>query len=223
MKGKLIVFEGIDGSGKSTQSRLLSERLRAEGYKTASFDFPQYGTKSAGLVEEYLAGKYGSAKEVGPYRASVFYASDRHDASFLIKKLLDEGRVVITDRYVGSNIGHQGGKIARAKERSKFFKWLYELEYEIFGIPKPVQSFLLNVGPGIAGRLADNPERRKIKKKDMHEADARHLLQAHRAYMSAAKQFPKDFTVINCVKNGAILPPEVIHEKVWGHVKKLIQ
>ncbi|MEX2007894.1 MAG: hypothetical protein WD850_00090 [Candidatus Spechtbacterales bacterium] len=222
MQGKLIVFEGIDGSGKSTQSRLLAERLEREGHKTASFDFPQYGSKSVGLVEEYLAGKYGSAEEVGPYRASIFYACDRYDASFLLRTLLEEGRTIITDRYVGSNIGHQGGKIRDAKERETFFRWLHHLEYEIFGIPKPTQSFILNVGPAIAGRLAEDPERRKTKKKDLHEADAKHLVAAHRAYMAAAKMFPKDFTVINCVKGGEILPADAIHEKVWKKVQELL-
>ncbi len=109
--GKFIVIEGLDGSGKSTQSKLLTQYLRKEGYKVEKIDFPQHGEKSAGLVDEYLNGKYGSSEEVGPYRASVFYACDRYDASFKIRKWLKEGKIVVSDRYVASNVGHQGGKI----------------------------------------------------------------------------------------------------------------
>ena len=100
--GKFVVIEGLDGSGKSTQSKLLTERLKKEGREVVTIDFPQYGTKSAGLVEEYLNGKYGTAEQVGPYRASVFYACDRYDASSKIKKWLSEGKIVVSDRYIVS-------------------------------------------------------------------------------------------------------------------------
>ncbi|MEX0916811.1 MAG: hypothetical protein WDZ44_01800, partial [Candidatus Spechtbacterales bacterium] len=173
-KGKLIVFEGIDGSGKGTQAQLLSERLKKEGYRVESLTFPQYGKKTAGLVEEYLAGTFGTAKEVGPYRASIFYAADRYDASRQLKAWLSEGRVVVTDRYMGSNIGHQGGKIRNTKERAKFFAWLHDLEYNIFGIPKPDAQFLMSVNPKIASALRDGRKRAK----DIHEADERHLRDA---------------------------------------------
>src|SRR3990172_11995897 len=107
-KGKLIVIDGTDGSGKATQTKLLIKRLKKEGSKTAALEFPQYGAKSAGLIENYLAGLYGTADEVGPYRASVFYAVDRYDASQKIRRWLTEGRVVVADRYVTANMGHQG-------------------------------------------------------------------------------------------------------------------
>ena len=96
--GKLIVIDGTDGSGKTTQLKLLKERLQNQGYSVKEADFPQYNTKSAGLVEEYLSGKYGSADEVTPYQSSIFYAVDRFDASFQIKKWLKEGYIVLSNR-----------------------------------------------------------------------------------------------------------------------------
>ncbi|MBU4493296.1 MAG: thymidylate kinase, partial [Nanoarchaeota archaeon] len=108
MKGKFIVIAGTDGSGKATQIKILVKRLKDKGYEVEIADFPQYGKKSAALVEEYLNGKFGLAEEVGPYRASIFYACDRYAASFKIKEWLDEGKIVVSNRYVSANVGHQG-------------------------------------------------------------------------------------------------------------------
>ena len=127
--GKFIVIDGTDGSGKATQTELLAEKLRYAGFDVALADFPQYGKKSAGPVEEYLNGKYGPAHEVGPYRGSIFYALDRYDASFEIKEWLKQGKIVISNRYVTANMGHQGGKIKDLEEKRRFYEWLYELEY----------------------------------------------------------------------------------------------
>lgn len=222
--GKFIVFEGLDGSGKSTQSKLLVKYFKKQGFKTAKIDFPQYGTKYAGFVEEYLKGKYGSAKEVGPYRASIFYACDRYDASFKIRKWLKEGKIVVSDRYLSSNIGHQGGKIKNKKERKKFIKWLYNLEYKIFGIPKPDITFILKTSPKLAKKMApkitDKEKKKKRKKylgskiRDIHEKDLVHLSNALDSYLEAAKEFPRDFKVIECLENNKLLPLEVIHQKI---------
>lgn len=231
-KGKFIALEGIDGSGKSTQSKLLTNRLKKEGYKIAFIDFPQYGKKSAGLVEEYLNGNYGTSKEVGPYRASIFYACDRFDASFQIRDWLKQGKIIITDRYVGSNIGHQGGKIKNRKERNKFLNWLYELEYSIFNIPKPNFSFIFKMPPLIArdlsGKITDKIKKAKKKiylgrkKRDIHEKDLKHLSDTEKSYLEIAKQFPKDFKIIECFKNGKLLSPNIIHDDVWRIIQKTL-
>lgn len=220
--GKFIVFEGIDGSGKSTQTKLLVQKLKMEGKKVATFDFPQYGKKSAGMVEEYLSGKYGSLKEVGPCQASIFYAVDRYDASFEIRKALAQGIIIVSDRYIGSNVGHQGSKISSLSTRKKFFSWLYDLEYNIFQAPKPNKSFLLRVPPRVAQRLCENKERRKTKKTDIHEESLQHLQNAERSYLHASRLFPKDFTVIECMKGSTLLSRKEIHEKIWKEVKKLL-
>lgn len=223
-RGKLIVIDGTDGSGKATQAQLLTERLKRLGYEVALVDFPQYGKKSAGLVEEYLNGKFGTADEVGPYRASMFYASDRYDASFQIRKWLEEGKIVITNRYVTANMGHQGGKISDDAERQKFFNWLYQLEYEQFGIPKPDLNLILHVDAAVAQQLVDQKGHRDYvggQKRDIHEADLEHLRNAEKVYLEIAQTFP-GFQLIECSPHGTILDREAISWLVWQAIAPLI-
>lgn len=223
MTGKFIVIDGTDGSGKTTQLELLKNRLEAEGHAVAVADFPQYNTKSAGLVEEYLSGKYGTADEVNSYKASIFYAVDRYDASFKIRKWLEEGKIVLANRYTSANMGHQGCKIDNPLERKVFFNWLYDLEYKIFEIPRPDLSIILHVESEIAQKLAKARAREDWagKKKDIHEDNLDHLKKAERIYMEIANSFP-DFRLISCTKNGEILTREEISMLVWPAVKKII-
>ncbi|MFH0928482.1 MAG: thymidylate kinase [bacterium] len=218
MTGKLIVIDGTDGSGKATQTKLLIERMRREGLGSETVSFPQYGKNSAGLVEEYLAGKYGSAKEVGPKRASIFFAIDRYDASFQMKKWLEEGKHIVSDRYVSANMGHQGGKIADPEERKRFFEWADELEYGIFELPRPTLTLILHVAPEVSYKLLDAE---KSSTRDIHELDLDHLRQAEAAYLDMVKLFP-DFKLVECVENGAILPIESIQEKIWAEVNNYL-
>lgn len=220
MNGAFIVIDGTDGSGKATQSRLLVERLKNEGFEVVTFSFPQYSTKSAGPTEEYLAGKYGTAEEVGPYRGSFFYAIDRYDASFKILAALNEGKVVVSDRYVGSNLGHQGGKIHDASERQKFFKWDDDLEHNVFGIPRPDVNIVLHVPPEISQKLADSSSKKGIAH-DIHESNFQHLKDAETAYLEMTKLFP-NFKLIECIENSEYLKPEQIHEKIWNLITPII-
>jgi len=223
-KGKFIVIDGTDGSGKATQTELLVKHLRKEGHHVKIFDFPQYGKKSAGLVEEYLNGKYGDAKSVGPYRASIFYACDRYDASFKIRKYLSEGKIVISNRYVTANMGHQGGKIQDAKERKKYFAWLSNLEYGIFEIPKPDLNIILHVDAAVAQKLVDNKAQRGYtkKKRDLHEKDLKHLRDAEKVYLEIAKTM-KNFKLISCTEKKCIMGKDIISELVWNETKKIIK
>jgi len=216
--GKLIAIGGTDGSGKATQTKLLLERLQKEEIKATSLSFPQYGKKSAGLVEEYLAGSYGKPNDVNPYAASLFYALDRFDISSEIQRLLELGFTIILDRYVESNAGHQGGKIADDKERDKFLQWLYKTEYGILEIPKPDLVIILRVSTEICQKLMHGEKRTK----DGHETDFNHLKNAERAYLWLAKKFPEDHVIIECVENGEILPPEEIGKIVWKHAVKIL-
>jgi dTMP kinase len=224
MTGKFIVIDGTDGSGKATQLKLLADKLKEMGYKIETADFPQYGKKSAGLVEEYLNGNYGTAEEVGPFRASIFYAVDRYDASFKIREWLQAGKIVIANRYVTANMGHQGGKIMDEQERQKYFNWLYDLEYKIFAIPQPDTNIILHVSAEIGQKLVDQKGQREYvggQKRDIHEADINHLKMAEKVYLQIANIFP-NFELIECVKDGAIMTREEIHEKVLKAVLNTI-
>ena len=221
-KGKFIVIDGTDGSGKATQSKMLVDELKVAGYQVEEADFPQYGSKSAGLIEEYLNGKYG---QVGPEAASIFYAIDRFDASFKIRQWIQEGKVVVSNRYVTANAGHQGGKIKDEFERLKFFKWLDNLEYNIFGIPKPDLNIILHVPAETAQQLVDKKsskdrEYANGKKRDLHEADLQHLKNAEKVYLQIAKLFPNT-KLVECLENGELMSPGHVHNKVWELVRRV--
>lgn len=221
-KGRFIVIDGTDGSGKATQTQMLVETLKTENYPVEMIDFPQYGTKSAGIIEEYLNGKYG---QVSPQAASIFYAIDRFDASFKIKQWMEQGKIVIANRYVTANAGHQGGKISDHYDRLKFFKWLDNLEYTVFGIPKPDLNIILHVPAETAQALVDKKEAKTRdyangKKRDLHEADLQHLKNAEKVYLEIAELFPNT-KLVECVESGNLLSPNNVHNKVWQLVRRI--
>ncbi len=223
-RGRFIVIDGIDGSGKATQTRLLIEELKINGFEVEEADFPQYGTKSAGIIEEYLNGKYG---QLDPRAASIFYAIDRFDASFKIRQWLNEGKVVVSNRYVTANAGHQGGKIADASDRLKFFRWLNDLEYSIFNIPKPDLNIILHVPAKLAQKLVDSKAKhqrtyanRANKKRDLHESDLEHLKNAEQVFLEIIQLFPNT-KMVECTENNRLLSPEEIHNKVWELARRI--
>ena len=224
-RGKFIVIDGTDGSGKGTQTALLVETLKREGYQVEMADFPQYGQKSAGAIEEYLNGKYG---QVDAYVGSMFYAVDRFDASFKIRKWLNEGKIVVSNRYVTANAGHQGGKIDSTAARIKYFKWLDDLEYNVFKIPKPDLNLILHVPAKIAQKLVDKKPadvrkyaEGKNKKRDLHEKDLKHLQRAEMVFMQITELFPNT-KLVECVEEGKLLTPDQVHNKVWTLVRRLV-
>lgn len=222
-RGKFIVIDGTDGSGKATQTKMLQEYLVKSGYEVEVADFPQYGTKTAGPVEEYLNGKYG---QMNPYACSILYAIDRFDASFKIREWLDQGKIVISNRYVTANAGHQGGKIDSNAERIKFFKWLDNLEYNILGIPKPDLNIILHVPAKVAQKLVDKkPKNARVyakgKKRDLHEKDLKHLERAEVVFIEIAELFPNT-KFIECYEGGKLLDPQEIHNRVWNYVRRIV-
>ena len=144
-QGLFIVIEGSDGSGKGTQFTLISDKLKAQGYDIATYDFPQYDQPSSYFVREYLNGNYGSADELGAYTPSLFFALDRFQAAQSIKRDLAAGKIVLSNRFIGANLAHQGQKINDEAEKTRYYEWLYDLEFNILGIPKPDVNVVLLV------------------------------------------------------------------------------
>ena len=198
MPGKFIVIEGTDGSGKATHLALAVEKLRGEGRAVEVMDFPQYGQKSAGAVEEYLNGKYGGVQEVSPYTDSLFYAVDRYDASFKIRAALNEDKIVLSNRYVLSNAAHQGSKIKNEKERALFLDWLHKTEYGILNLPRPDAILFLHVPAEIGYELVLQKSAREHlqgKKRDIHEQNLEYLKTVEQTYLTLAKHDPGITTI----------------------------
>lgn len=225
VKGKFIVVEGTDGSGKGTHSTLLVDWLKSLGQSVSNFDFPQYGTPSAYLVEQYLNGQYGGLEEVGPYRASLFYAMDRFAAGPAIRMALSDGRIVVSNRFVGSNMGHQGGKIDEQGEREQYFKWNDHLEYDILGTPRPDLNVVLLMPSDQAQRFVDQKEARGYalgKKRDLHEADLSHLSRAEQTYRELCRTFPESYIPIECAPGGQVRAIEDIQAEIRDCVTKAL-
>src|SRR3989344_4512609 len=237
--GKLIVCEGIDGSGKTEQFGLLQKRLRADGVtKVATADFPRYDHPASWFVRKYLGKKdggfdrpgYGPADKVNKFFASLAYALDRFDAAFSqdnilsLANLLEDGFVVVSNRYMESNIGHQGAKAKDTIDQEKFIKWLINTEYELLGIPKPDLVLLFNVPPKIAWELKEEQLKKQGLEKDAHESNRDMLEKSWWAYMYAAKLFPDYWRIINVFskEEQRLLTIPEVHELAWQGVQKLL-
>lgn len=215
-KGKFIVIDGSDGSGKKTQSDLLVEKLKTDGHPVSYYDFPQYDKTFFGaMVGRYLNGEFGDLSEINPYLISLLYAGDRWQASESIKKDLAEGKVVVSNRYIQSNMAFSGARFATVSEREKFLEWLDELEYKVYGIPHPDLVIYLYVPYKIGQELVDKKEKRNYtaKKRDIHEKDAEYLEQVENTYLWLAERC-KEWKKIDCIDKRGILPIETIAKKV---------
>ena len=197
----------------------MSEALIAIGKKVLVLDYPRYGEDSAYFVERYLNGAYG--QKVNAKAASIFYALDRFEDSFNFKERQQEYDYIISNRYVSANMIHQSGKIKGKEKRKKFMKWLYKLEFKIFGIPKPDLVLFLDVPPKVSQKLVDKKESREYikdgKTKDLHEADEHHLSDAYKVAHEILENFP-DWKAIRCTKDGEMLPVDTITQKILSHI-----
>jgi thymidylate kinase len=220
-KGTFIVIEGTDGSGKATQFELLTTELIKAGHEVVIFDFPQYEEPSSYFVRQYLNGAYGSVEDVGPYTGSLFYALDRYEAAPKIRAALEEGKVVVANRFVGSSMAHQGGKFRHAEERRGYFIWLDNLEFEMLSIPRPTISLVLRVTAEVSQEMVDQKAARSYtdKKRDIHEASLEHLQHALEVYDDMCQLFPKDFVRVDCVRDEKLLDIPTVAEIVWQKVQ----
>lgn len=220
-KGRLIVIEGVDGSGKQTQSDLLYERLLTEGFPVKKVSYPRYQKDSSAMVKLYLSGAFGQDPDsVSPYIASTFYAADRY-ASYKedYEAFYKDGGIVIADRYTTSNMVHQAGKIAVPEERDAFMNWLFDYEFNILGLPVPDQVFFLNIPPEINMKLMEGRANKMTgaAEKDIHEKSPEHLKNAY--YNALALIDKYKWTEIVCVKEQKLRSIKDIHQEIYERVK----
>lgn len=220
--GKLIVIEGTDGSGKSTQFRLLTGRLESEQVKFQKLVFPQYSEPSSALIRMYLGGEFGkSPSDVNAYAASAFYSVDRY-ASYrkVWGKWYEEGGLVVSDRYTTSNAVHQASKEPEDK-REDFLNWLYDFEYDKLGLPRPDLVIYLDVPTDFTEKMLRHRETETHTQADIHEQDTQYLATCRRMGRAAAEHY--GWTVIRCVRDGAMRSMEDIHEEIYRHVAACLE
>ena len=220
--GKLIVIEGTDGSGKSTQFRLLTDRLESEQVKFQKLVFPQYSEPSSALIRMYLGGEFGkNPSDVNAYAASAFYSVDRY-ASYrkVWGKWYEEGGLVVSDRYTTSNAVHQTSKEPEDK-REDFLNWLYDFEYDKLGLPRPDLVIYLDVPTDFTEKMLRHRESETNTHADIHEQDMQYLATCRRMGRAAAEHY--GWTVIRCVRDGAMRSMEDIHEEIYRHVAACLE
>lgn len=220
--GKLIVIEGTDGSGKSTQFGLLSEHLKNDSIDFRRLVFPRYDQESSALIRMYLGGQFGtSPSDVNAYAASAFYAVDRY-ASYKMDwgQWYENGGLVLSDRYTTSNAVHQASKVP-ADEQDSYLQWLYDFEYKKLGLPRPDLTLYLDVPTDFTERLLRHREQDTNTKADIHEQDTQYLATCRQTGRNAADYY--GWTVIHCVKDGVMRSIEDIHQEIYQYVKKCLE
>lgn len=225
-KGKLIVIEGADGSGKATHTDLLIEALVARGYKVVKQDFPRYYTSTFGkLIGEALRGEHGDFLKMSPYLSSLPYVLDRMGASKEMKETLEKGTIIISNRFTPSNIAFQAAKIKKGKARTEFIQFLERVEYEEGGVPRPDLVVFLDVPTKISHKLiAEKTGRSYLKGKgthDVHEKDKKYQEEVYKVYLDLVKTRP-DWVRIDLTKKGKMLSKEENHKRVLEVVDKFL-
>ena len=223
-----IVLEGLDGAGKSTQITKLRDMFRAKGVESEYLHFPRFDAPVYGeLIARFLRGDLGSVESVNPYLVALLYAGDRADAATTIRQWLGDGKVVIVDRYVYSNIGYQCAKIADSNERNTLREWILHTEFEEFGIPKPDLSLFLDVPFAFTERklteVREGEDREYLQGgKDIHEASLDLQRRVREVYLESAS-LNEDLKVVNCsTEEGGMASPEAIFERIMERVAPLL-
>lgn len=220
--GKLFVIDGTDGSGKQTQLETLKKRLMNEKIDFRTVSFPNYDSPSSALVKMYLEGEFGTdAKAISPYIASTFFAADRY-ATYVTqyKEYFEKGGIILADRYTTANMVHQAGKITNEAERKKFIDWLWDFEFNLYGLPIPTEVFFLNMPPKFSLELMKDRENKIThdNKKDIHENNAEYLKEAYNAACKLAKEY--NWYEINCIENNNIRTIKDINDEIFNELKR---
>jgi dTMP kinase len=217
--GKLIVFEGIDGSGKSTQFRLMCDRFENEGVPFARLTFPQYQEPSSALIKMYLNGEFGNNPEdVNPYAASTFFAVDRYASYMKVwRDLYRGGSMILTDRYTTSNALHQGAKLPKDK-RIGFFKWLYDFEFGLMELPKPDIVIYMDIPAREAAERLKERQVRTGTTADIHERDLDYLNECARCGEEAADYY--GWRKVGCFNGPAPKSERELHEEIYEILTK---
>ena len=224
-KGKLIIIEsGTDGSGKATQTQKLYDKLMAHGKNVRKITFPNYDSPACMPVKMYLNGEFGSKPEdVNAYTASTFYAIDRF-ASFKSDwgDFYNNGGIILSDRYTTSNMVHQAVKMKDSKEREKYLNWLYELEFELYGLPKPDCVVFLNLSPSISQSLMRDRANKFTGKeeKDIHECNHEYLVNCYKNSLEIASKY--NWQMVKCNEGEKLKSIDCISNEVYEIVKGYI-
>ena len=216
--GKIIVIEGLDGSGKATQTKLLYEKLLAAGKQVRRLEYPDYENQSSSLVKMYLGGDFGNKPEdVNAYAASAFYAVDRV-ASYLQfwKRDYPTDTIFLCDRYATSNIIYQMAKVPET-ERDAFIAWQQDFEYDKLGLPRPDAVLYLDVEPEVSQKMMEKRDGGENSKKDLHESNLKFLLSCRESALYAAEKC--GWKKINCCADGRIKPIEQIEKEIENALK----
>lgn len=223
-KAKLIVIEGVDSSGKATQSKILYDTLLSRKINVSSVEFPNYGGVSSAPVKMYLGGEFGSDPDsVNAYAASILFAVDRFaSVKALWKDKFYDGDVVIADRYTTSNMVHQASKISDTEKKSEFLDWLYDLEYNKMELPKPDLVIFLDMPVKYAQMLMANRANKidNSQVKDIHESNEKYLYEAYNNACFVAKKY--NWTHIECVKDGKVRSIEDIASEILDYAEKIL-
>ena len=221
-KGKLIIIEAGDGSGKATQTKALYEHLVRDGHEVRRIEFPDYAADSSMLVRMYLRGDFGGhAEDVNAFAASTFFAVDRY-ASFRMKwkDFYDAGGIILADRYTTSNMVHQAVKLTDAKAREAFLDWLWDFEFVKIGLPVPDKVVFLDMDPHVADKLIAARAKETGAEKDIHEKDTSYLHRCHAAYLELAEKY--DWSKVICSEGGEPRSIAAIHDEVYEAVKTVL-
>ena len=221
---KLIVLEGLDGAGKGTQTKILADRLTAEGRRVRTLEFPDYASDGSMLVRMYLSGRFGeSPDDTGPYAASVFFAADRYAsyASDWKKDAQREDTVILANRYTTANAYHQLSKLPR-EDWDGFLDWLWDFEFVKLGLPRPDLVLLLDMPERVSSALVRRRAEETGRSTDIHERDGDYLRRSREAAAYAARR--EGWRVIRCAGEDADMPdpPEVIGERVYRAVRDVL-